>query len=132
MTDIPTIPDHAVLGTLCRHGHDHQDTGQSLRYAKTGECLECHRIRMKRWKSANADRVAAYDRWRYWNHREAILKRQKQSPATAEYQSRYRLEHKDQIAERKRSQRAAARALAAERRAIMAELKRAAGGDRHG
>lgn len=34
------------LGSLCRRGHEHKNTGQSLR-SKSGHCVECEKLRHK-------------------------------------------------------------------------------------
>lgn len=40
------------LGSLCRHGHEYENTGMSLRYTnKQGQCVECKRIVSKKEKA---------------------------------------------------------------------------------
>ncbi len=43
----PFDPSTHTLGPLCKYGHDHEGTGQSLRRRKDNECLECQRIRQR-------------------------------------------------------------------------------------
>lgn len=37
-----------TLGTLCGREHDHEGTGKSLRYVKSGECVMCARMRREK------------------------------------------------------------------------------------
>ena len=37
------IKDNMYLGTLCRRGHDYENTGKSLRYKIGGDCILCRR-----------------------------------------------------------------------------------------
>lgn len=52
------------LGRLCKRGHDWMGTGQSLRWIKGSQCIECHKVnkstpeakaRMQEWREQNAD-----------------------------------------------------------------------------
>lgn len=47
------------LGSLCRRGHEHEDTGQSLRWIKGGHCVECRRDAVARHQKARRDREMA-------------------------------------------------------------------------
>ncbi|WP_186425078.1 HNH endonuclease signature motif containing protein [Cupriavidus metallidurans] len=64
----------AALGALCRRGHDHEGSGQSLRY-KSGSCVQCQAenaaarraakgaemdAKRAEWVRANRDKVRAY------------------------------------------------------------------------
>lgn len=41
------------LGNICLHGHVYEETGQGLRYLKSGDCVVCHLIRgRKKYESA--------------------------------------------------------------------------------
>ena len=53
MTD---TKDNKILGTLCARGHDHNDTGKSLRY-KCGHhaCVECITINARRNREAKPE-----------------------------------------------------------------------------
>lgn len=35
------------LGRICPRGHDYQNTGKSLRYSKSGRCVECCRLQWR-------------------------------------------------------------------------------------
>ncbi|WP_160295997.1 HNH endonuclease [Aliterella atlantica] len=43
MDNLTFDPEKVYLGSLCKYGHDYQDTGKSLRFKKTGICKECSR-----------------------------------------------------------------------------------------
>jgi 5-methylcytosine-specific restriction endonuclease McrA len=67
-------PSKFYLGSLCKRGHDHCGTGQSLRY-KRGSCYECaaesrkaNRGKQAQWRKDNAQHRADYDKeWRKRN-----------------------------------------------------------------
>ncbi len=43
--------DKVYLGSLCGRGHDHDNTGRSLRYLSAQNCIECSRITSKvKWE----------------------------------------------------------------------------------
>lgn len=46
-----------VLGDMCRHGHDHECSGKTLRYAATGICVECRKIQNKKFKEQFARKL---------------------------------------------------------------------------
>ena len=49
-----------TLGKLCKRGHGHEDTGQSLRRLPSGSCLQCdlERQEAKRQAQVKANRAA--------------------------------------------------------------------------
>lgn len=42
------IPPDFRLGTLCRYGHEFEDSGFSLRYMRNANCVECSRVTIRR------------------------------------------------------------------------------------
>lgn len=50
------LQDKRQLGTLCMRKHDYKDTGKSVRYIKSGNCVQCANIMARKWKSKNRDR----------------------------------------------------------------------------
>lgn len=46
------------LGSLCRRGHEHENSGQSLRYA-SGSCVACAKEKFSERYAANADLINA-------------------------------------------------------------------------
>ena len=48
------------LGKLCKRGHDHEDTGKSLRYKSDRDCVECVAIRYKKWLAENPKKRKRY------------------------------------------------------------------------
>lgn len=51
--------EKTFLGTLCKRQHDHEGTGQSLRYRKGMTCCQCQSERAQRHPSSRTRR----DRW---------------------------------------------------------------------
>lgn len=48
------------LGSLCLRGHDHENTGQSLRYYKpTGPCVTCTKMQAKQHQKNNPEQARA-------------------------------------------------------------------------
>lgn len=48
------------LGSLCKRNHNYDDTGQSLRTVKKGECLECRRMRRAKVRASKKDLSGYY------------------------------------------------------------------------
>jgi hypothetical protein len=44
-----------VKGSTCLHGHE------GLRYAKTGQCVTCNKVRLQKWRKANPVKAAQYN-----------------------------------------------------------------------
>jgi len=43
-----------ILGALCYRGHEHENTGKSLRYIKSGNCVVCEKThKRKKYKPIN-------------------------------------------------------------------------------
>lgn len=51
----PINPDITALGALCLHGHEYQNTGQSLRYRRNNQCAECHREGHRKYEQGLRD-----------------------------------------------------------------------------
>ncbi len=49
-------PQKHYLGVLCKHGHDYEETGLSLRY-KNANCIECQRSRGNSFYSKNRESI---------------------------------------------------------------------------
>lgn len=45
------------LGDLCRKQHDHDHTGQSLRYLSDRGCVECRKLQRSKWKKDHPERM---------------------------------------------------------------------------
>jgi len=125
---VPPLRAHTYLGKLCRQGHDHQGTGQSLRYLSGGGCIECHRSQDEARRAPAKAEVA---------RRRAIMAESKQKElaqladeaAAQELAERDRRRQERELnkprrLEQKRLRQAEARTLATERRVLMDELKR--------
>jgi hypothetical protein len=79
------LNDKMFLGTLCKRGHDYENTGKSPRYKKVpGSCRICHEIRRRQWLVENSSRMKELQRT--WNsshkkhHAEWKRKFRKQKP----------------------------------------------------
>lgn len=72
MTDIIIDGRHYRLGSLCKRGHDWQDTGKSLRYIG-GVCVECNKIRNQIWKQQSPEEVSKRRKAYYEQNRERLL-----------------------------------------------------------
>lgn len=42
------IDENKYLGVLCKRGHEHENTGKSLRLRSTGDCILCAKLRNNR------------------------------------------------------------------------------------
>jgi hypothetical protein len=81
------------LGNLCQHGHDYQNTGQSLRYLKNQQsCVQCVKERAKRYRRNHLDREK--ERQRQYRLNNANKERERQK--------RYYQENTDKVKERKK------------------------------
>ena len=76
-------PDVLYLGTLCRRGHDFEDTGCSVRNRKHGYCCECSKLTQLRYKRSRAVQQAEY--------------RAKNKEKVRESARRYRIRNKERI-----------------------------------
>lgn len=47
---------NTYLGSLCQRGHNHADTGKSLRTNSRGECVECRKLASKRYVNKHRKR----------------------------------------------------------------------------
>ena len=65
------------LGSLCKRGHDHEDTGMSLRYMRGWVCVECAK-------------------------EESATRRIKEKEKIRTYQKKYRIDNKKKLAQQKR------------------------------
>lgn len=84
-------PNH-YLGSLCKRGHEYQDTGKSLKRTTDGGCLKCRGIhgaiyqkkyketinaKSRRWRESNKEKVAQINKRQYERNREALILRSK-------------------------------------------------------
>lgn len=53
-------PNIHYLGKLCRHDHDYEESGMSLRYIKTLQCVECVQEATARSNARHKERRKAY------------------------------------------------------------------------
>lgn len=82
------------LGSLCRRGHDHEGTGQSLRYA-SGACSLCYKLARDTRLSADATKAAHY--------KEMAKQRRERNKEARRIQNRERKErNRDAIEARRR------------------------------
>jgi len=68
-------PSKYILGPLCKRGHNHQGTGQSLRQVTNRGCVECHKEKMRRRRLERDDVRAkehAYNRRYHADHVDEI------------------------------------------------------------
>ena len=104
MTIIFDLEKH-FLGKLCKHGHDWENSGLSLRYKNTEKkCVICKNERERTYQKANKERVA--ERQRLYRQENADkLREQSQNyyqenvDKILEYQRNYRKENPDKISE---------------------------------
>lgn len=73
-----------VLGKMCKHGHDHEETGMSVRNKKTTHCIECNRMHYKKYYDADPDKFKS-------RHSTYV---EKNSTVVSEYQHSYYVENK--------------------------------------
>lgn len=104
-------PSRQQLGTLCKRGHEHSNTGLSLRWikasGKSGDCVVCRKQdRTDRYsKDGEAIRMAA--KRRYHENRERVQEvqrqyREKHEDELQAYRARWRAENAETIREKKR------------------------------
>ncbi len=53
------------LGSLCRRSHDYQNTDQSLRRKRNGDCVECHKLRSQSNRQSS-NYCPDYFKYRNW------------------------------------------------------------------
>ena len=58
-------PDRHKMGKLCTHGHDHNNTGLSIRHKNTGTCVICSKEQHKRWRTGHKQEMKERSR-RYY------------------------------------------------------------------
>jgi len=85
------VDSNKKLGTLCKHGHDHNGTGKSLRYKIGRCCIECSNLRAIKYKKngSKSQTQSAY----YARNKEATLEYQRQHRA----KNRERLNARDRL-----------------------------------
>lgn len=66
-----------ALGVLCIHGHEWQETGLSLRYAKSSKCVECHRANKREYYHVNSEARLAYRTTYYAANQPRLLEQKK-------------------------------------------------------
>jgi len=71
------IKDSHYLGVLCKRGHDHEGTGQSVRFKSTGQCIECHREWCRQYDKKHPDAIQERSRKYYYKHRQSNMQRKK-------------------------------------------------------
>ena len=90
------MDDNKYLGTLCKRGHEYENTGMSLRYKKNRYCVECSKgqkyVEYKKiYRAANKNKINEYNKKYYAANIDKIRK--------------YRLDNKDRIKEGNRKYR---------------------------
>jgi len=53
-------PIKHILGKICRHGHDYQGTGLSVRLKNRGTCVFCKREGNRKLLKANPEKMSEY------------------------------------------------------------------------
>lgn len=97
MNNLPFDESKYRLGSLCKRGHNWNETGQSLRYKGDYSCVECSKLkaqeyekrnrekrnqRHREWKEKNPEKWKAAQE-KYWSKPDSLAKR-------AEYNRQYR------------------------------------------
>lgn len=83
------------LGSLCSHAHEHEETGKSLRYKTSGNCITCHKLRGRKNYAENKDKWAEAYRL---NHCATIEKVERRKQQTRDHYKK----HRDEICARNR------------------------------
>lgn len=74
MNTITDLSDKYKLGKLCPKGHDYEQTGQSLRYAKKdGKCITCCQERSKAYRKNNPEKTLLLNKDYYARNRERLV-----------------------------------------------------------
>ena len=77
------------LGTLCLYNHEFESTGRSLRY-QTGHCVECQKIRAKKYRENNPEAKHKYDKlWQKNNPEKVKIRNKKYREANPEKEKAY-------------------------------------------
>lgn len=125
--------DKFCLGTLCKQGHEYENTGFSLRYKRNGkgakgnDCVECSKQRAAAHRCKHREKINAANRQNYYSNREQRLQQVKEyrqknleeirvknavrrsKPENRErqkqYHKRYRQVNKDKLLQAKRDYR---------------------------
>jgi hypothetical protein len=58
-------PSKHYLGKVCKHGHEHENSGQGLRRKSQRDCVECKRLHNKNRKRPWGDNRGGWLRRRY-------------------------------------------------------------------
>jgi len=122
-----SIDDNKILGTLCARGHDHNGTGQSLRYKIGRQCIECANIRAAHYRQSgrkgeiqssyylrNKEAKLEYQRQHRSKNRERLNARdrlfyQENGESRKAYQKKYKAQNRDRLRNRDRLYRCANR-----------------------
>lgn len=62
-----------ILGMLCCHNHEYENTKQSLRYLKSNDCVICSKERSKIWIENNKEHKRALDK--IWFEKNNLFKK---------------------------------------------------------
>lgn len=110
-----------VLGPICKNGHDHESSGQSLRYSSTRQCIACMRERAPKYRAENPQVSLKAAKKHYHKNRSRRL------GEMAEYRKRdaFKASQRKHRAANKESLYARTRAWKAENRAAVREAERA-------
>ena len=118
-------PDKHYLGKLCKHGHDYQGTGKSLRYLAgyKHNCVVCQNLYWKanaekileqrrKYRKANAEKISERNRKYYKANAEKISEQKRKyrkanAEKTLEQKRKYRKANAEKISEQKRKYRKA-------------------------
>ena len=65
------------LGLLCKNGHDHENTGHSLRNRSNGACAQCNKEYQREYYAKNRETKLAQMGERYQQDRERRLEYQR-------------------------------------------------------
>jgi hypothetical protein len=60
------------VGSLCKKGHEYKDTGMSLRYKVSNNCVECNKIASKRFYSENKEKYTEIYNKKYLSNPEKV------------------------------------------------------------
>ena len=81
------INEKHYLGSLCKQGHNYQNSGMSLRYKKGLVCVVCQLMRTSKYIQNNRKKTLEYHR----------SYRERYKVKLAEYQRRYRAKNRGKI-----------------------------------
>ncbi|WP_041555999.1 hypothetical protein [Nostoc sp. PCC 7524] len=113
--DITFNPDKFYLGRLCRHGHNWNETGKSLRYCAGRDCVDCVRRRnaktpeqIKENYQKNRERILQSAKLYNIIHSEKIKQRKKayreaNKDKIKKYAQKYRNDNRERLREYNRN-----------------------------